>query len=89
MAMDPEQLAEANRQMVAERQDLLRQLREAQTTNAQRAVLTVAEVVDGLAQLQSQAARGDMKAKALLVSFARLMKAAIALDSGILTPGRS
>lgn len=82
-------LREANRQMVAERQDLLRQLREAQTTIAQRSVDTVGEVVDGIDQLANQAARGDVQARAVLVKLGGLLKRVIALDTGIITPPHS
>lgn len=58
-------------------------------TIAQRSVDTLGEFVDGLDQLASQAARGDLQARALLLKLARLFKAVTALDSGILTPPQS
>ena len=82
-----EDLARANRQMIAERNGLLAQLAAERLQKLTRAVHAFSEAVDGLEQMVAQANAGDPEARSLITRLQGALKRAEVLGAGLVLPG--
>jgi hypothetical protein len=79
-------LAKANRQMVAERADLLAQLAHSQQVIKQRSADTAVQFVEGLGALLDNATRNDPASIKVLEQLSERLERAKALRSRIVLP---